>query len=280
MTELRALSVSALLYSLGTVTIQTGVAQSTPPGIGWLDRLKVALIDLLFPPHCVACHRLGAWLCPECMADIEVISPPVCDECGLPLIASESADSGTRSCDRCRAMPWQLDGLRAYAFHAGPLRRAIHHFKYEDLRSLAGPLGRLMAEGWLALAPHGLEPDVIVPIPLHPKRQRQRGYNQATLLARELGSSLGRPVAEDILVRTKATAPQVDLDVQERRDNVRDAFFCTSSDLSGMQVMLVDDVCTTGATLESAGEALRNTGTTAIWAYTLARARPIPQSVR
>lgn len=228
----------------------------------------------------MACHRLGAWLCPECLAEIEVISPPVCSECGMPLTASEGADPGSRACDRCRAMPWQLDGLRAYAFHAGPLRRAIHQFKYEDLRSLAGPLGKLMAEGWLALAPPGLEPDVIVPIPLHPKRERQRGYNQATLLARELGSYLGCAVVEDILVRTKATAPQVDLNVQERRDNVRDAFFCTSSVLLGRQVMLVDDVCTTGATLESAGEALRSTGTTAIWAYTLARARPSPQGVR
>jgi ComF family protein len=136
-----------------------------------------------------------------------------------------------------------------------------------------------MAEGWSRLVPSGPEPDVIVPIPLHPKRQRQRGYNQATLLARELGAQLGRPVVEDTLRRTKATAPQVDLKFQERRDNVRDAFVCQNAGLAGKQVMLVDDVCTTGATLESAAIALQNIGVRAIWAYTLARARPSSQDL-
>jgi competence protein ComFC len=173
-------------------------------------------------------------------------------------------------------MPKYLDRLLAYAFHCGPLRTAIHQFKYEDLRCLAGPLGVLMAEGWSKLAAGDWEPDVIVPIPLHPKRQRQRGYNQATLLARELGCRLGHPIHEDTLIRTKATAPQVDLNAQERRDNVRDAFACRNDDLAGKRVMLVDDVCTTGATLESAAEALRSIGAKSIWAYSLARAKPSP----
>jgi len=172
-----------------------------------------------------------------------------------------------------------LDRLVAYAFFGGPLRTAIHQFKYEDLRCLASPLGKLMAEGWLQLTPGSLEPDIIIPIPLRPKRQRKRGYNQATLLARELAARLERPVVEDALIRTRATAPQVDLNIQERRDNVRGAFVCRTTGPSGKRVLLVDDVYTTGSTLESAAAALRSVGARSIWAYTLARARPDCQDV-
>jgi ComF family protein len=133
-----------------------------------------------------------------------------------------------------------------------------------------------MAERWVEFAPLGIELDAIVPVPLHPTRQRQRGYNQAALLARELAAHLHRPVVEGNLVRTRATAPQVDLDAQERRANVQGAFHCTGNGLSGMCVMLVDDVYTTGSTLESACAALRAAGTASVWAYTLARAKAGP----
>jgi ComF family protein len=257
-----------------TIQTRTGFTESAPTGVAWLDRFRTAIIDLLFPPHCVACHHLGAWLCPDCLEAIETIHPPVCRRCGLPVSELQTTHSSTPICKRCQRAPLQLDGLLAYAFHDGPLREAIHQFKYADLRSLAGPLGQLMTERWATLTPRDLEPDVIVPVPLHPSRQRQRGYNQATLLARELASGLQRPVVKDVLVRIKATTPQVDLDARERRANVRDAFRCTDTSLSGKHVLLVDDVCTSGSTLESACVALRETGTLSVWAYTLARARP------
>jgi competence protein ComFC len=168
----------------------------------------------------------------------------------------------------------QLDGLRSYAIHGGPLRKAIHQFKYEDLRGLAGLLGQLMADGWNRLAPSDLKLDAVVPVPLHHNRQRQRGYNQAALLARELGARLDLYVVEDGMVRTKATVPQVGLSAVARRANVRDAFECHDSGLAGMRVLLVDDVCTSGATLESACLALRGVGVSSVWACTLTRARP------
>lgn len=253
------------------MTNHSGLAQSAAPGLVWLDRFKNAVIDLFFPPHCVACHRLGAWLCVGCLDAIETIYPPVCPRCGLPL---NDTRANTPVCAYCREAPPQLDGLLAYAFHSGPLREAIHQFKYQDLRSLAGPLGELMAEGWTVLAPAHAVPDVIVPVPLHPSRQRQRGYNQAALLARELGACLHHPVVEDALVRTRPTTPQVDLNAEERRANVHGAFECRGTRLSGQRVLLVDDVYTTGSTLESASVALREAGTLSVWAYTLARARP------
>ena len=175
-------------------------------------------------------------------------------------------------CTQCQKAPFQMDGLRACAYHSGPLRTAIHQFKYEGLRSLAAPLGQLMGRAWSELAPvNGF--DAIVPVPLHPARLRERGYNQATLLAREFSPSLGCPVVEDELVRTKATIPQIDLSAEQRRANVQHAFKCSKGSLAGQRALLVDDVCTTGATLEAAAAALYQAGAASVWSFTLARAR-------
>jgi ComF family protein len=255
------------------VTIQTGSVPTAPPVLVWLRKLGDAAVDLLFPPRCVICHRLGAWLCAACIEEIDLIQPPVCTHCGLPLETSIPNPGNRTLCDRCQHTPPALDALRSLAYHGGPLRAAIHEFKYRDLRTLAVPLARLMAERWAALAP-GPDFGAIVPVPLHPRRQRERGYNQAALLARELGTCFAKPVEESVLVRTRATAPQVGLSPVERQHNVQGAFRCTSDDLSGMHVLLVDDVCTTGSTLESACLALREAGVTSVQAYTLARAKP------
>jgi ComF family protein len=247
-------------------------------------RLGSAVADLLFPPRCVACHRLGAWLCAGCMADIEIMRPPVCAHCGIALSPDtrgagqvsahnrQAATDPTMLCAQCRKAPFQLDGLRACAFHGGPLREAIHQFKYQGLRALVTPLGQVMSRTWSEVAPTG-DFDAIVPVPLHPARQRERGYNQATLLARELSPSLGCPVVESDLVRVKATAPQIDLSAEQRWANMHHAFKCTKSGLAGKRVLLIDDVCTTGATLEAAAVALYQAGVVSVWSYTLARAR-------
>ena len=256
------------------MTHQFGLAKAAAPGQAWIGKLKTVALDLLFPPHCAACQRLGAWLCADCIGKVEAIVPPLCPRCGLPQASPPIGDPRGTLCGRCQASPIRLDGLRAYAIHDGPLRKAIHAFKYEDLRGLAALLGQLMEDGWTRLAPHDLELDAIVPVPLHRSRQRQRGYNQAALLARELGQRLQIPVIEDAIVRSKATAPQVDLNAQARRANVRDAFRCEGNSLSGKHVLLVDDVCTSGATLESACLALRGAGVSSVWACTLTRARP------
>jgi len=118
-----------------------------------------------------------------------------------------------------------------------------------------------------------LPADVIVPVPLHARRLRERGYNQAALLARELGKGVGLPVLENALIRVRDTSPQVDLGAEERRENVRGAFHLPDDRLVGKSVLLVDDVYTTGATLEACSLALKQRGVRAAWALTLARAR-------
>jgi ComF family protein len=253
------------------MTNQANVA--TLPGMERLKELGREVVDLLFPPHCVACNRFGGWLCANCLQEIDIIQAPTCRRCGLPLAGTVPTEGGLPVCPQCRSLTSKLDGVCAYAFHRGPLREAIHQFKYKDLRDLAAPLGRLLSEGWVTLSPNDLDVDAIVPVPLHASRLSERGYNQAALLARELGHYLKRPVVEEVLIRVKDTIPQVGLDARARRDNVHSAFQCVNSSLAGKQVLLLDDVYTTGSTLEAAADALRTEGVSSIWAFTLARAR-------
>jgi len=260
---------------------RVGAIASLLPGRRWLAGVGNAMVDLIFPPCCAACQRPGAWFCADCLGAIEAIRPPVCSCCGWPLdidasSAVEPPVLGSESgfvCHRCAAEPPLLDGIRAYGFYTGPLRQAIRQFKYQDLRSLASPLAKLMGEAWGDLTASAAAVTVIVPVPLHRSRERQRGYNQAALLARELGVYLQCPVAEGALIRKRATAPQVDLDGDQRRVNVKGAFAYAGNQLAGAHVLLVDDVFTTGATLAAAAAAVQEAGASSIWAYTLARAR-------
>jgi ComF family protein len=175
-----------------------------------------------------------------------------------------------RLCSLCRREPLQIDGIRSVAYFEGTLREVIHHFKYYNKQDLAIPLGKLMGDYW---EKNPLPAEIIVPVPLHVDRLRERGYNQAALLAREFGRSTGLPISENSLVRVRATRPQVELSVQERKENVCDAFRCSSAELKDRRVLLIDDVCTTGATLEACSIALRQADVRSVWALTLARAR-------
>jgi len=135
---------------------------------------------------------------------------------------------------------------------------------------LAKSLGELMTAYWQQ---QPMTADVIVPVPLHTARLHERGYNQAALLARELAQQTGLAVDEQTLVRKRATAPQVQLDAKHRKENMRDAFCCSGDALSGKRVLLIDDVCTTGATLEACAVALLESGAHSVQALTLARAK-------
>jgi len=260
------------------VVARPGPDLSVPQSLGAvLARFGGTIADLLFPPRCVSCQSLGAWFCPHCIEQIEAILPPICQRCGLPRgdpppTGSAASPAGNVVCARCLSASSRLAGLRACAFHTGPLRKAIHYLKYEDLRALAAPLGRLMVESWHRLGSDAPPVDVIVPVTLHARRERERGYNQSALLARELGRGLSKAVCERALARTRATSPQVGLNVGQRHQNVAGAFRCLSREVSGATVLLVDDVLTTGATLEAAAAALQDGGARSVWGYTLARA--------
>lgn len=229
-----------------------------------LRLVEQTLLDLVFPPRCVGCQREGEYWCRDCRKDVPLITSSLCDWCGQPIPAPGR-------CAACAVRPASLDGIRSVALFEGTLREAIHAFKYEGLTALGQALGEFLAQGWERLRPKG---DVVVPVPLHPSRLRERGYNQSTLLARELGRRVGLPVLEKVLARSRMTLPQVELDARQRWDNVQGAFHCYAGDqIRHRAVLLIDDVCTTGATLIACAEALRPYGPASVWALTLARAR-------
>ena len=227
-------------------------------------RAWAGLLDLVYPPHCVACGRLGAWLCATCLEAYPAFRPPWCARCGRPL-----THGGL--CRACRGAASPLGGARSVGPHVTPLREAVHALKYAGVRVLAEPLAEMMAATW-ALSP--LPVTAMVPVPLHPRRVRQRGYNQAALLARALAPCLGLPLHEEWLLRERDTRSQVGLTRAERWANVDGAFRCPDSGaLAGQRVLLVDDVLTSGATLRAGATVLRAAGAREIWALTLTRAR-------
>jgi len=171
-------------------------------------------------------------------------------------------------CFSCRVEPLAIDGIRGVGYLRGPLKSAIYRFKYRQKRKLALPLADLMYQ---YLLENPLPADFIVPVPLYMDRLRERGYNQAALLARELSERSRLPVEEESLVRIKETVPQVALKADERRKNVKGAFRSQGEKIKDRQILLIDDVSTTGATLVACAEALREKGARSVWALVLAR---------
>jgi len=216
------------------------------PAISGLTRTWRSILDLVFPPHCVACGRMGAWLCEPCLTRIQ------------PAI-SQSA----------RAPNSALDAVYSLSDHVDPLRTAVHSLKYQGVRVLCPILGDLLRDRW---SQTGGTADIILPVPLHPTKRRQRGYNQSELLARELGTRIEVPVRVDCLARTRSTRSQVGLSVQERWENVWDAFAVTGGEVKGGRLLLIDDVYTSGATLEACAYVLRDAGADSVSALTLTRA--------
>ena len=235
-----------------------------PSRLGGEPRLRRALdslLDLLFPPRCAGCGRSGSLFCGACLPQVEWLRGPLCPRCGEPLGLGGL-------CPRRRRHPVALDGLRSAAWHTGPLRKAIHRFKYSGVRALEGPLGALLLAAWRR---EPLPAELLVPVPLYAQRLRERGYNQAAILATRLGRGVGLPCDARSLRRTRHTAPQVGLRADERQQNVQGAFSYTGPPLLGKAVCLVDDICTTGATLEACAVALKAAGARSVWALTLAR---------
>jgi len=221
---------------------------------------RVAL-DLLFPPYCVGCGKEGNYICGRCSRELPYISPPVCTVCGRPLLPDNQ-------CPGCIGQPTVIDGIRAPFLFDGIIRRAIHELKYNNLRALVPPLARYLHE---FLAENPLPGNVIVPVPIHPKRLRERGYNQSSLLAHELGNLSGLYVIDDCLIRRTYIAPQAKAATAfDRMKNIEGAFACADARLKDKQVILIDDVSTSGATMTACAGALKAAGAAAVWGLTLA----------
>lgn len=215
-------------------------------------------LDLLFPRRCLGCSDLGSFFCPACIAALTPVSEALCPTCHWPV---------DPLLPRCACQKPALLCVRAVAEYRDPLRVAIHHFKYDGQRAAAPALGGLLTQ---ATRPYTALDPLMVPIPLHVSRMRQRGYNQSALLARAGACAGGFTLAETALKRVRATPPQVGLSALARTENLTGAFAAQGSLTAGRNIMLVDDVCTTGATLRSAAVALRQAGARNVYAAVLA----------
>lgn len=236
-----------------------------------------ALASVVLSPGCAACRRpldapLAGPVCGACWSRVQAMAPPLCDVCGDSLPSWREVSVACGRCAACRRRPRAIDLARAAGRYEGALREIIHAFKYEGRRSLARPLAALMRD-----AGPGLLEDAssVVPVPLHAWRLAARGFNQAADLAR----ALDLPVVF-ALRRTRATRAQAGLTAAARRRNVRGAFRCSRlisprvrrTLLAGRTVVLIDDVATTGATLDACARVLKETGVREVRALTAARA--------
>jgi len=229
-----------------------------------------AVASVVLAPTCAACDELldrptRGPVCPRCWASVLPITPPICDRCGDPLPTWRALSVPASLCARCRRTSRFVDRARAIGVYDGALRAIVHAFKYQGRRSLARPLGRLMRSRGADLLTGAA---CVVPVPLHPSRRRERGFNQAVDLAREVDLPLVQA-----LRRGRATATQASLPAAQRHRNVRGAFAITphGTALTGAVVVLVDDVSTTGATLEACARALKDAGVREVRALTAAR---------
>ena len=234
-----------------------------------LQSLSSYLLELVFPPRCAGCLRFGHWFCDACaQAVLPAPGRPECLQCGEEL--PEAANAGGVPCPAC-GESWGWVG--AAALHEGPMQQAIHAFKYEGRVELAPNLARYLyavaAETpWTAIF---RQLDAMAPVPLHSDRFRERGYNQAELLTRSLASRADKPVLREAILRTEATRSQVGLTRAERADNVSGKFRADSQTVSGLALLLVDDVLTTGATMRECAAVLRSQGAAAVFGLALAR---------
>jgi ComF family protein len=244
-------------------------------GIGMLREFAAQLgtyvLDVLFPQACMLCGEAvnthGAGLCADCYGRIEKITGPVCTCCGAVF---NSPHGGDHLCGDCIVRRVHYDCVRSAGVYAGELRRAIQQFKFKRRSMLAGPLADFAA---CSCEPIGQHRDyaACVPVPLHPKRLRYRGYNQALLLALHLGKKWKVPVERDYLQRTAWSVSQTSLRRSQRCKAVRGVFTCRCSSYAGKRLLLIDDVFTSGATVNECARILKRYGAAAVDVLTVAR---------
>jgi ComF family protein len=236
-------------------------------------------IDLIFPPRCAICREflwkdraekdnIELLFCRPCFDGFSEITSPICTVCGRPFTSRAEEDHPCEDCLRKRHF---YDTVRAPFLYEGGIMQAIHQFKYTGKSHLAGSLGPLLAS-YVKVRMETTAECLTIPVPLHPKRLRERGFNQSLLLARHVASLLGTELDFLSLRRIRYTQPQTGLKSEERKRNVRKAFEIMNQEVvKGRIVLLVDDVTTTGSTLNECARVLKRAGAERVFGLVLAR---------
>lgn len=230
-----------------------------------IKKLGEGLLQIVYPRRCPVCDGItggGKKICPECTRKLPLLTSPWCMRCGRKL--QEEAEY----CSECRNRNYSFQRGRALYEYEGAAE-AIYRFKYAGRREYADFFGEQICThlgGFI----RNVKPDGLAPIPLHKSRMRARGYNQAALLARAVGSRMNIPVYPEMLVRVKKTAPQKKLNPEERQNNLKKAFIMGRNDVKLKTIIVIDDIYTTGTTIEEAAKVLKEAGADKVYFITLA----------
>jgi ComF family protein len=241
------------------------------------SRAEVFLLDLIFPIECLACGSPGRWICPECFRKIRILAGQTCFVCKRENIFG-------RFCRSCR-VDYALDGIwLATDYEQKLVAAAIKNLKYRFVKDLSADLAKILALFLRQMADLQTEQKspktlsdlnriLVIPVPLHPRRLRWRGFNQAGLIAEKLADILGCSYGDNVLVRSKYTAPQTKLDEAERRANIKNCFALApgAQSIKDRSILLVDDVITTGATVEECAKVLKRAGAREVYALAIAK---------
>lgn len=221
------------------------------------------VLDWIYPPVCASCGEPGYRLCPRCYEKINFLGGNLCQICGRTI-----STPSKNLCDACCDKNPPYDGIRSLAYYRGVIRECVHALKYENNQSLGDTFSALLAE---LIRGENWSINIVVPVPLSDERHHERGYNQASLIAKPLAARLSLTFNPFALKRIRHTPSQVGLSADERHQNVIGAFEAEADLVGGRSVLLVDDVLTTGATMTACAQAVKEAGAKTAYGVTLAR---------
>lgn len=241
-----------------------------------LKSMALSLLDLIYPPVCAGCGKEQTHaeerVCPDCLHHFRIFPSPYCGRCGAPVASAEESQPG-KPCRNCPAGPVYFDQAHSlYSYEDERVKRVIHALKFHYQTGLAPLLARLMEHGYAVFFSGGRF-DWVVPVPLHKSRRREREFNQSTLISQALVEKKNIPLREDIVIRVRPTIPQASLSPARRARNLVGAFAVPRpAEVRDRRVLVVDDVMTTGATVNEVCAVLRQAGAEYIAVLTLSRA--------
>ena len=236
-----------------------------------LRKLKEAFLDILFPRSCFGCGREGSYLCQDCQSCLDISEDVFC-LCSIPRRLVFSSNMNSAKCGRCLSK--KLNGLFfPLSYQNNLIKELIRQFKYDPfVKELAKPLAELIIAHLNLIDKEVWKNKILIPVPLHKKRLKQRGFNQAEEIAKELAKKLNISLLVNCLKKVKITSPQAKLSEKEREKNIKGAFLTKNHNLiQGKRILLVDDVYTTGATMEEAAKVLKQAGAKEVWGVVVAR---------
>lgn len=243
-----------------------------------IEYIKEGLLNFVFPLDCKICEKpiresKGYSICEDCFKTIELIERPYCVKCGKPLIPTDFFKQNREIlCLDCKRKKYSFEFSRSTGVYDKVLKKCIHLFKYYGERKLAKPLGKLMVDSLVKNNEFKKKIDLIIPVPLHRNDLKKRGFNQSVLLGKVTGDYFSIPVRENVLVKKRSTPFQVNLSKKERKINILGAFSVEKpEEIKGKNILILDDVFTTGATVEECTKELMKARAKNIFVLTLAR---------